>query len=520
LNKKIGNTALSHSHHIQTFIDDIVDIFRVELVYRDPVHASTESASSSLPSPSTKSTAAFPAPYRTMALAAQTVTIVNKSGKIVKSSKHIVNIFNEAKLAYNEKKAELKAQRDAYFATQDAERIMRNRVEVMTIADENEVRSVASSRRSASARRDNDKSIRRKPVPGHGQDRPPAQRGVSDSFYTNDNRSSQTQKHHQRHSDKQQRPSPLQREVDRTPDGDDTSAIKELSRRHTDGMELTHGRKHSTRRASSLDGIDMDLAYGYLPPPAPTRKSEDELELRTKMTALQRLLDECNCVQHSVMATIENLQKNPEALAAVALTLGEISNVAMKMAPGALASMKGSFPAIIALLASPQFAIAAGVGVGVTIIAFGGYKIIKKIQARNEEARQLENGIAVKQITEEAAEQEEELVDELREISSIERWRRGIADAEIGSLGTSVDGELITPQATRTLVEEGRLTEADLKPPSSEAGRSHRRRKVKSTVSSSSKSKGPRSSTGTTKNKAPAAKQPSGIRMLFKGHSA
>jgi hypothetical protein len=454
-----------------------------------------------------------------MALAAQTVTIVNKSGKIVKSSKHIVNVFNEAKLAYNEKKAELKAQRDAYFATQDAERIMRTKVEVMTIADEDEVRSVASSKKSSPTRRDSGKSIHRKPVPGHDQGRPTAQRGLSDSFYTNDDRSSsQTQRQHHRHSDKQQRPSPLQREVPRTSQDDDAPAIKELSRRHTDGMELTHGRRHKVRRASSFDGIDMDLAYGYLPPPAPTRKTEDELELRTKMTALQRLLDECNCVQHSVMATIENLQKNPEALAAVALTLGEISNVAMKMAPGALASMKGAFPAIIALLASPQFAIAAGVGVGVTIIAFGGYKIIKKIQARNEETRQLEAGIAVKQIAEEPAELDGELVDELREISSIERWRRGIADAEMGSLGTSVDGELITPQATRTLVEEGRLTEADLKPPSSEAGRSHRRRKAKSTTSS--KSKGPRSSAGATKNKAPTAKGVSGIRMLFKGHSS
>jgi hypothetical protein len=452
-----------------------------------------------------------------MALAAQTVTIVNKSGKIVKSSKHIVNVFNEAKLAYNEKKAELKAQRDAYFATQDAERIMRNRVEVMTIADEDEVRSVASSKKSSVSRRDSGKSIHRKPVPGHDQGRPSAQRGVSNTFYTNDGRSSQPGRQHNRHSDKEQRPSPLQREVARPADSDGAPAIKELSRRHTDGMELTYQRKHKTRRASSLDGIDMDLAYGYLPPPAPTRKTEDELELRTKMSALQKLLDECNCVQHSVMATIENLQKNPEALAAVALTLGEISNVAMKMAPGALASMKGAFPAIIALLASPQFAIAAGVGVGVTIIAFGGYKIIKKIQARNEEARQLEPGIAVKQITQEPIDLEEELIEELREISSIERWRRGIADAEMGSLGTSVDGEFVTPHATRTLVEEGKLTEADLKPPTSEAGRSHRRRKAKSTVSS--KSRGPRSTAGTTKTKAPAAKGVSGIRMLFKGHS-
>lgn len=179
----------------------------------------------------------------------------------------------------------------------------------------------------------------------------------------------------------------------------------------------------------------MDLAYGELPPPDPIT---DEAELKGLMSRASMLLDEAHCVQHSVTATIASLQKDPDALAAVALTLAEISNLAAKMAPGALTAMKGSFPAVFALLASPQFMIAAGVGLGVVVVALGGYKIIKKIKARNIEAIEEE-------------EEEEEKMDELLEIGPefdrIEMWRRGVAITESGSVGTSVDAEFITPEA-------------------------------------------------------------------------
>jgi hypothetical protein len=243
----------------------------------------------------------------------------------------------------------------------------------------------------------------------------------------------------------------------------------------------------------------MDLAYGELPPPLPERKLDNELELRQKMSGLQRLLDECNCLQHSVTATIDNLQKNPDALAAVALTLAEISNIASKMAPGALMSMKTAFPTIIALLASPEFMIAGGVAVGVTIIAFGGYKIIKKIKARNASSE----GMAIENApTTPDAESE---MDSLREIDRIELWRRGIADVEAESAGSTVDGEFITPAATKTLIAEGKLTEADLK---ARDGEKKKRRKHRSSRSERS------SKTEKTEKK----KEHSGIRMLFKGH--
>jgi hypothetical protein len=270
---------------------------------------------------------------------------------------------------------------------------------------------------------------------------------------------------------------------------------KELTRRFTDGNELII---RNSSGANPDAHIDMDLAYGDLPPPLPVKRHQEETELREKVSALQMMLDEANCVQHSVTAMIENLQKNPDALAAVGLALAEISGIVTKMAPGALASLKGAFPAVIALLASPQFMIAAGVGVGVTIVALGGFKIIKKIKNKSEKEEPLE-------------------LDELetQELSRIELWRRGIADAEAESCGTTVDGEFITPGASRHLVAEGVLDADDLRSHRSRRGSKEQKSKgrapksVKSSKTSRSK---------TVREKAPKRKErePSGLQLLFR----
>jgi len=68
---------------------------------------------------------------------------------------------------------------------------------------------------------------------------------------------------------------------------------------------------------------------------------------------------------------------------------------------------------------------------------FGGYKIIKKIQSG----------------TDADAENRSAGVDEMMELQNmeslgrLETWRRGVADVEAVSVGTSVDGEFITPTA-------------------------------------------------------------------------
>ena len=233
----------------------------------------------------------------------------------------------------------------------------------------------------------------------------------------------------------------------------------------------------------------MDLAYGDLPPPVPARRYNDDAELRGKMSNLTKMLDEANCLQHSATAMVEHLQKNPDALAAVALTLAEISNLVTKMAPGALVALKGSFPAATALLLSPQFLIAGGLAVGVTVVMLGGYKVIKRIQ-ESKSQKELERPMELEEL---------EQVD----LSRIEMWRRGIADVAAESAGSTVDGEFITPDARTRLEQDGVLDDS----------KSMKSRKSKSANRHKASSKAP-STSGHTKEKK-KKKDPSPLKVLF-----
>lgn len=265
-----------------------------------------------------------------------------------------------------------------------------------------------------------------------------------------------------------------------------------------------------SHRSASLDDIDMSLAYGELPPPLPLRPRGELDELRNKVSRLQSLLDEAKCVQYSAFAMIESLQKNPDQLAAVALTLAEISNIASKMAPAALTGMKGVFPAVFALLASPEFMIAAGVGVGVTIIALGGYKIIKRIKKKKESDK-----VAIEDAPVDEA--DDELQEIRSDLSRIEVWRRGIAEAQADSVATSVDGEFITPVASRQLIEQGRLRESDLKSMKGSKTKKHEEKEKRSKEAHKKRRDSGGEDEGSVFEKGKAfIRDPNGLRSLFK----
>jgi hypothetical protein len=323
----------------------------------------------------------------------------------------------------------------------------------------------------------------------------------------------------------------------------------EIARRNSD---------QHVARSKSEAFVDMDLAYGDIPPPLP-EKRYDDVELKEKASKIEMLLDEANALQFTATAIIENLQKNPEALAAVSLTLAEISAIVGKMGPGVLLTLKGSFPAVAALLLSPQFMIAGGVAVGVTIVALGGYKIIKKIQAQKEVEAPIPMAAMPMRAAPAPIEDSNNQLDELepQELSRVEMWRRGIADVEANSV-ISVDGEFVTPGASRTLVAAGVLDEDDLKSRRSTRSRkeqesrpakSHRAKSEKSVRTSASKSVAPKTtktaktekssktekekSSKTEKEKSSKTekskpvkeatkkkdKEPSGLKMLFRAHA-
>ncbi|KKZ66906.1 hypothetical protein EMCG_07402 [[Emmonsia] crescens] len=326
-----------------------------------------------------------------MAAIGHTIAVFDKSGKVVSNSKHLFGVFKEARAAYRERKADIHAEKAFKNAEVEARRAMTN----YHIHDS---RSVASSRRHPS---------RSKSVARHGeQDRHPSRR------YPH-------QIEHDTHS--------IYSHPDQMPK-------RELSRRHTSNALATQPPYlHSSNRSQSAPHVDMDLAYGEYHPASLERvKSTPEDVVGGLVAKAKDLLVEADCAQHSAQATMAHLQNNPEAMAAVALTLAEISNLASKLAPAALAALKSSSPAVFALLSSPQFMIAAGVGIGVTIVMFGGYKIVKRIQAAS--GAQPEGST-------------DELIELNQDISRVESWRRGVADSEVGSVATSVDGEFITPRA-------------------------------------------------------------------------
>jgi len=384
------------------------------------------------------------------------ITIINKSGKVVSTGKQLLGIFKDAKEAYNEKKAALQAEHHLRVKARSEQKLIQAR---------QETQSVASSRRSKTSHRSHRHKHREREGREGGSSRPPlTERNLSHISEGSVASSRRSRSSH--HGSRTERGPTHDHEGCRAPYFDDADMDRpELIRRHTDlptQSQLTQAPSYHSynpnetalsrrpqlplyARSSSVpdlhahdEHIDMNLAYGTLPPDLipPTQEADErEIELAATMSKLEALLLEAQCLQHSATAIITNLQSNPEAMAAVALTLAELSNLLTKMSPSILTALQASSPAVVALLASPQFLIAGGLAIGVTVVMFGGFKIIKKIHASAEAKK-------------EANRMEEALVYE-GDLGSIDVWRRGIAEAEALSVSTSVDGEFITPEAAR-----------------------------------------------------------------------
>ena len=323
---------------------------------------------------------------------AQYITVVDKSNKVVGTTKQLKNVFKEAKSAYLERRAEIAAERKV---KEDRElHKARRAVEAMSIAESDTASRTSSRSRRHHSQRPRDYEER----PSlHGRQHSSAS---ARSGYSSRSSFSDSPRHGSRESSRSPT-TPLgafneQLQNTRSAPPSPLSPRRqsnELVRRRTDNLALTTQQPKPLSRSYSTadmdEHIDMDLAYGEFHPeslglaldPAVEEKLQKQ-ELSSLVTKAKMLLDEANCAQHSVKAIVAHLQKNPDAMAAVALTLAEISNVVSKMAPGALMALKGSAPAMVALLAAPEFLIAVGVGVGITVVMFGGYKIIKKIKAK------------------------------------------------------------------------------------------------------------------------------------------
>lgn len=375
---------------------------------------------------------------------AQYITVIDRSNKVIGNSKQFKDVFREAKAAYQGRKAEIKAQRRV---KEEAE--LQKAIRAVSI-QEDEARSTtsrpattrrhSSQRTQAAGRRSPDERPRAQQVESgtsvrsshspRGAQRQMNLADFNDQIYGPNGVATQY-----RRSSHTALPSPVHEWDEYDP------AARELVRARTDLPLDRYRPSQQLVRSHSADDIDMDLAYGEYNPESlvVTSQEQKEKELKSLVTKCKMLLEEADCAGHSAKAIIGHLQKNPDTLAAVGLTLAEISSVVKTMAPGAVGMIAKSAPAVMALLISPQFLIAVGVSVGVTVIAIGGYKIVKRI--KEKAAADMEtNGV-------------DEAID-VRELDRIEQWRRGISENDDGGSivsGTSVEGEFITPFAAQSM---------------------------------------------------------------------
>lgn len=448
----------------------------------------------------------------------ETVTIINNSGKIITNGKHLWSIFKEAKASYQEKKAAVKAERAVRRSnTYDVATVPNYYEEVEYLPpnvrriSNDDAQSYASSHRSHRSRQSRG-SQRRSQSHTRSSLTESNLRTLTEVSATAPSRPPVTYR------------SPYAETAPRD------MAISRPTLAHAPTMPMTMTEKYtpiSTPRQSMYvqrsvsnpalrkkkeKEIDMNLAYGNIPPDLEHRvdldpaykAAEKEKEARNLTQKIESLLVEAQCVHHTATHMIEHLQKNPEAAAAVALTLAELSTLLGKMSPAFIGAIKAGSPAVFSLLASPQFLIAAGLTVGVTVIMFGGWKIVKRIKEAQAEAM-METPMAFEAhtnyappppqqqqprppypVTEDYDRFDEALVLE-EELSTIETWRRGIPAFEDDEAGDqeSVDLELISPEADRAIrsqigddARSVRTSRTHRTSKSSKSHKSHRTREV------------------------------------------
>ncbi|KAK0742709.1 hypothetical protein B0T18DRAFT_168650 [Schizothecium vesticola] len=467
-----------------------------------------------------------------MASGGEIITIINNSGKIIGTGKQLVGIFKEARAAYRDRKDAVKADKaervagikraQTFNVSQPSHHLgvleEDEEDEIDRLYEQRAIRDVPHRRHSQDDGRSeaSNRSHRsRRPQPAPSTDRDRQMITLTESNLRTHTEVSATT------------PSAAPAGY-RAPYAETAPRDMQLSRptlTHAATMPLPTPTEVTTpvstprqsmvvhRSRSDIQPkkkeIDMDLAYGNVPPDLASRVDLDHDQTRDRAVALSKnspapapmasastdtsddpesqainmidriegLLDEAHCLHHTASSMIAHLQENPQAAAAVALTLAELSALVGKMSPAFLGVIKGGSPAIFALLASPQFLIGTGIAVGVTVLIFGGLKIVKRMTAAREREAPIEmQGMGGAAAPKSEVSYEEALVLEVEEeLSTIESWRRGVEPSCIGDdydeEEEAADVELMSPEADRALREKFQ-EEVDPWDSVSQAGRS------------------------------------------------
>ncbi|KAJ4324071.1 hypothetical protein N0V84_004037 [Fusarium piperis] len=425
----------------------------------------------------------------------QTITIVNNSGKIIKTGKQLYSIFKDAQGNYKEKKAEIKSERalqrsqsfdprdlapqQPRYIDDDAHYYPPQQPRYIDDADRYYPPRAFDQRSQASSRRT-----------GRSRSVASQSRHPRDDYYDTRSRPALTMNNLKTHSEvssvtpSRAPPRTYQNPYAETIPMDlaipPQSQLARAEMRSVAPSAYGPGggamvqRNRSTGelvRMKPHKEIDMDLAYGNIPPDLAERTDLDpkygtEQEAKTLVHRVEGILTEAKCLHHSATTTMAQLQKDPDSAAAVALSLAELSKLVKKSSPAFLMLLKSGSPAVFSLLSSPHFLIGTSVAVGVTVVCFGGWKIVQRVKEQQQAREALmyeamdrpapmrtQSEYAPRRApTEYSAGMDEALIieDDLSEVSSIETWRRGIVP--FGEDETA-DMELITPLANKENVD-------------------------------------------------------------------
>ncbi|RPB20929.1 hypothetical protein L211DRAFT_841246 [Terfezia boudieri ATCC MYA-4762] len=337
---------------------------------------------------------------------AGTIQVVDQGGKLLGTTKSVFNAFRDAKAAYHTRKQEILAERNLERERREALKLATLEKEARRAAREKkrlehekrkaERKAVEASNVKAIEWKGGDKKDK-KSSSSISKDKKDKKKDKSEDgvlVVYDGNKKEKKEKKHRHHSsskDKEKR-----RKGSTSSDSDTkagaTVSTPPLTPVDEYSLEALDGDKANTSQLRlPFNASVMSLAPALLQNVPGGNQAQQILSMGQQMVSmmdpdgdsplsallmrLTDILDTFDCLNASITTLVASLQKDPDALAMVGLTLAEISAVVAKTAPGVVVAAKAAFPVIFGLIASPQFLVTAGA----SVIFIGGYQIIRRV---------------------------------------------------------------------------------------------------------------------------------------------
>ncbi|KAF8420197.1 hypothetical protein EV426DRAFT_701751 [Tirmania nivea] len=353
---------------------------------------------------------ALPAARLAMPELAGTVQVVDQGGKMLTTTKSVYNAFKDAKAAYHARKQQILAERNLErerrealklaALEKDARRATREKKRLEHEKRKAERKAIETSNVKAIEWKDGDKKDGDKmdKKSSSSKDKKDKKKDKTEDsvlvVYKGDKKEKKEKKHRHRSSSKDKE---KKRKGSTSSSDSDSKAIATVSTPpltpvdeesfgYLDDHKVGTGQLRLPYNASVISlapallqnvpgGSQAQQILSMGQQMVSMMDPEGDSPLTALLVRLTDILDTFDCLNASITTLVASLQKDPDALAMVGLTLAEISAIVAKTAPGVVVAAKAAFPVIFGFLASPQFLVTAGA----SVIVIGGYQIIRRV---------------------------------------------------------------------------------------------------------------------------------------------